>query len=142
VYNHLRDSMYKRISDQTGYNLLLLKDDKNWLMDVLLGHGLQRKEVREKVGTAVATYVALAMKIRKQDLSLLLDLWAKIDPGRSGIDPDRCQKKIDPDRFYRSGPIRSDIKIGSIRVDPGPIKIDPRSIPDRSGSIFVIGQNR
>ena len=72
VYNHLRDSMYKRISDQTGYNLLLLKDDKNWLMDVLLGHGLQRKEVREKVGTAVATYVALAMKIRKQNLSLLL----------------------------------------------------------------------
>ena len=71
VYNPIRDSMYKRISDQTGYNLLLLKDDKNWLMDVLLGHGLQRKEVREKVGTAVSKYVALAMKIRKQNLSHL-----------------------------------------------------------------------
>jgi len=45
--------MYRKIFEQTGYNLLLLKDDKKWLLDVLMGHGLKDKEVREKVGKSV-----------------------------------------------------------------------------------------
>ena len=69
VYRQLREGMYTKISEQTGYDLLHMKDDKNWLMGVLLGHGLTKKDVREKVGKAVAAFIAVAMQIRKQNLS-------------------------------------------------------------------------
>ena len=69
VYNKIREGMYRKIFDQTGFNLLLLKDDKKWLLDVLMGHGLKDKEAREKVGKAVSTFLAVAMKIRSQNLS-------------------------------------------------------------------------
>ena len=69
VYNKIREGMYRKILDQTGFNLLLLKDDKKWLLDVLMGHGLKDKEAREKVGKAVSTFLAVAMKIRSQNLS-------------------------------------------------------------------------
>ena len=50
TYRKIREGMYRKILDQTGFNLLLLKDDKKWLLDVLMGHGLKDKEAREKVG--------------------------------------------------------------------------------------------
>ncbi len=68
VYAHIRERMFARIKDQTGYDLLLLKEDKSWLLDVLLGHGLRKKEVREKIGIAVTTFIAVASKIRRQYL--------------------------------------------------------------------------
>ena len=46
-----------------------MRDNKDWMMDVLLGHGLKRKEVREQIGKAVATFIAVAMRIRKQNLN-------------------------------------------------------------------------
>ena len=60
--------MFAKVVDQTGYDLLLMKDDKNWLMDVLIGHGLTRKDVREDIGKAVSAFIAVAMQIRKQNL--------------------------------------------------------------------------
>ena len=37
-------------------------------MDVLIGHGLKKKDVRENIGKAVAAFIAVAMQIRKQNL--------------------------------------------------------------------------
>ena len=67
VYNRLREGMFEKINQITGYNLLTMRDNKDWMMDVLLGHGLKRKEVREQIGKAVATFIAVA--IRKQNLN-------------------------------------------------------------------------
>ena len=61
--------MFAKIHEQTGYDLLTMKDNQNWLMDVLMGHGLKGKKVREKIGKAVAAFVAIAMRLRKQNLS-------------------------------------------------------------------------
>jgi hypothetical protein len=69
VYNRLREGMFEKINQITGYNLLTMRDNKDWMMDVLLGHGLKRKEVREHIGKAVATFIAVAMRIRKQNLN-------------------------------------------------------------------------
>ena len=44
-----------------------MMDSKDWLMDVLLGHGLKCKEVRQKVGKAVAAFIAVAMRLRKKE---------------------------------------------------------------------------
>ena len=46
-YNNIREAMYTKIKEQTGYDFLLLKEDKSWLLDALIGHGLQKKDVRE-----------------------------------------------------------------------------------------------
>jgi hypothetical protein len=69
IYGQQREGMFARILEQTGYDLLSMKDDKNWLMEVLLGHGLKKKEVRENIGKAVAAFIAVALRIRKQNLS-------------------------------------------------------------------------
>ena len=69
VYNNIREAMYTKIKEQTGYDFLLLKEDKSWLLDALIGHGLQKKDVREKVGKAVMKFIAVATKIRRQDIS-------------------------------------------------------------------------
>jgi len=44
-----------------------MMDSKDWLMDVLIGHGLKSKEVRQKVGKAVAAFIAVAMRLRKKE---------------------------------------------------------------------------
>jgi hypothetical protein len=69
VYRKVREGMFSKIFEQTGYNLLRMKEDKNWLLDVLLGHGLKKKEVREKIGKAVTWFIAVAMKIRSQNIA-------------------------------------------------------------------------
>jgi hypothetical protein len=48
VYNGLREGMFAKIKEQTNYDITLMKDNEDWLMDVLLGHGLKSKDVREK----------------------------------------------------------------------------------------------
>ena len=53
--------MFAKIRYQTGYDLLTMMDSKDWLMDVLLGHGLKSKEVRQKVGKAAL--IAVAMRL-------------------------------------------------------------------------------
>ena len=53
--------------EQTGYDFLLLKEDKSWLLDALILQ--KKKDVREKVGKAVMKFIAVAMKIRRQDIS-------------------------------------------------------------------------
>ena len=39
-----------------------MRDNKDWMMDVLLGHGLKRKEVREQIGKAVGSCSNADMK--------------------------------------------------------------------------------
>lgn len=69
VYDRLREGMFLKIREQTGYDLQIWSDDRVWLMDVLLGHGLRRKETRECIGKAVSSFIAVAMRIRKRTLS-------------------------------------------------------------------------
>ncbi len=69
VYNRLREGMFGKIKEQTGYDLALMNGNGDWLMDVLLGHGLKSRDAREKIGKAVAAFIAVAMWVRKQNLS-------------------------------------------------------------------------
>ena len=57
--------MFAKIRYQTGYDPMM--HSKDWLMDVLIGHGLKSKEVRQKVGKAVAAFIAVAMRLRKKE---------------------------------------------------------------------------
>ena len=68
VYQDLRQKMFQRIKDGTGYDFIIMREDQNWLLDALIGHGLRRKEVRLKIGVAVASFIASAMRVRKQSL--------------------------------------------------------------------------
>ena len=52
-----------------------MMDSKDWLMEVLLGHGLKCKEVRQKVGKAVAAFIAVAMRLRKKNVSR----WSRLE---------------------------------------------------------------
>ena len=60
--------MFRNIKQQTGYDLAVMRDNSEWLLDVLIGHGLKKKEVREKIGKAVTTFIAVAMRIREKNL--------------------------------------------------------------------------
>jgi len=68
VYQELRQKMLQRIKDGTGYDFIIMREDQNLLLDALIGHGLRRKEVRLKIGVAVASFIASAMRVRKQSL--------------------------------------------------------------------------
>ena len=54
--------MFNRILQETGYDLMSMKDDPNWLLEVLIGDGLLAKETRRSIGTAVAAFLEVAMR--------------------------------------------------------------------------------
>src|SRR5690349_6003981 len=66
IYDRLRDLMFRQVKDNTGYDLESMKDNNEWLFDVLIGHGLPSKVVREKIGKAVASVLVAAMRVRKR----------------------------------------------------------------------------
>ena len=68
VYNRLRQSMFKQIKATTGYDIASMMGDREWLMDVLLGHGLPQKETRRLIGQSVAWYLATAFRVRARIL--------------------------------------------------------------------------
>ena len=70
VFERPRCNMYRRIKQETGYDLVSMKEseDSNWLLQVLLGNVLPGREIRHCVGKAVAAFVAVAMRKRTRSL--------------------------------------------------------------------------
>lgn len=65
AYDRKRDLMFRIIKDNTGYDLNVMRDNNEWLLDVLIGHGLKSEAVREKIGKAVASFLVVAMRVRQ-----------------------------------------------------------------------------
>ena len=68
VFERYRRAMFNRILQETGYDLMSMKDDPNWLLEVLIGDGLLAKETRRSIGTAVAAFLEVAMRKRARIL--------------------------------------------------------------------------
>jgi len=60
--------MFNRILQETGYDLMSMKDDPSWLLEVLIGDGLLAKETRRSIGIAVAAFLEVAMRKRARIL--------------------------------------------------------------------------
>ena len=71
VYRNLREKLFRRIKEGTGYDMWSMKDNQQWLLDVLMGHGLASKEARKLVGEAVAWYLATALRVRARILKIV-----------------------------------------------------------------------
>ena len=58
--------MYDEIFRATGHKLdvRLMRNDRTWMMDVLIGHGL--KKFRQEILRAMMKYLAQANRIRKE----------------------------------------------------------------------------
>jgi len=65
AYDRLRKLMFRQIKDNTGYDLDIMRDNNEWLLDVLIGHGLKSEVVREKIGKAVASFLVVTMRVRQ-----------------------------------------------------------------------------
>jgi hypothetical protein len=65
-----RSNMYRRIRQETGYDLVSMKEseDPNWLLQALLGNALPGRDIRHCVGKAVAAFIAVAMRKRTRSL--------------------------------------------------------------------------
>ena len=55
----------------TGYDLVIMKDHEQWLLETLLGEGLASKEVRRIVGAAVAMFLVDALRLRERLLKAI-----------------------------------------------------------------------
>ena len=66
VYNVVRERMYEEIFQRTGHDIdvRLMKDNKEWMMDTLIGHGLTKYRI--EILKAVMRYVTKASRIRRQ----------------------------------------------------------------------------
>lgn len=66
VYNVVRERMYEEIFQRTGHDIdvRLMKDNKEWMMDTLIGHGLTKYRI--EIVKVVMRYVTKASRIRKQ----------------------------------------------------------------------------
>ena len=64
VFERYRRAMFNRILQETGYDLMSMKDDPSWLLEVLIGDGLLAKETRRSIGIAVAAFLEVAMRKR------------------------------------------------------------------------------
>src|SRR3569833_2170924 len=60
----LREKMYKQILVKTGYDMGIMKEDQQWLLEVLIGYGLSKKETRRFIGEAVAEFLVAATRLR------------------------------------------------------------------------------
>ena len=69
-YEPLRRKMFATICYQTDlYELSMMRDDRKWMLDTLLGHSLSNKKHRCIVRVAVARFLYKAMKWRRRWLS-------------------------------------------------------------------------
>ena len=60
--------MLRRIKANTGYDLVIMKDHEQWLLETLLGEGLASKEIRRIVGDISRGRVAVARAIIESGL--------------------------------------------------------------------------
>ena len=56
VFERFRRNIFHRIVQETGYDMMVMKDESNWLLHVLIGDGLPLKETRLSIGKTVAAY--------------------------------------------------------------------------------------
>jgi hypothetical protein len=70
-YNRLRDKLFASIKLQTGHDLKAFLDDREYMIDVLLGHGLASQVSRRSIGEAVCKFIADAMRVRKRVMKLV-----------------------------------------------------------------------
>lgn len=68
VYRRLREKLFRRIKASTGYDIASMKENQQWLVDVLIGHGLANRQARRLVGEAVASFLAVALRLRARIL--------------------------------------------------------------------------
>ena len=66
VFERLRQKLFLKIKENTGYDCSIMRENSEWLMDTLLGHGLEKKETRRLIGEAVSKFIATAMRVRKK----------------------------------------------------------------------------
>jgi hypothetical protein len=66
VYKEIRERMFEEIFQVTEhqFDLRLMKDNRTWQLDVLIGHGLTK--CRKEILKAVMKYVAKASRIRSE----------------------------------------------------------------------------
>ena len=66
-YNHLRSEMLDTIRNRTGdfYQLSLNRNNKQWMLQTLLGENILDKDHRKLVQAVVASFLRKAMKRRK-----------------------------------------------------------------------------
>ena len=65
--------MFQRIREHMGYDMGSMRDDQPWLVQALLGYGLPGKDTRRRVGEAVTTFLAAAMRLRARSLKPIGD---------------------------------------------------------------------
>jgi len=70
-YNRQRDKLFACIKLYSGYDLEAFLDDREKMLDVLLGRGLARKVSRQMIGEAVCKFIADAMRVRKRVMKLV-----------------------------------------------------------------------
>lgn len=68
AYERCRRIMFNRILQETGFDLASMKEDPDWLLEVLIGDGLPNRETRHSIGKAVATFLEVATRMRAQIL--------------------------------------------------------------------------
>ena len=69
VSNRLRQNLYQRVKQSTGYDLDVVREDRDWMLAVMLGAGVPEKESRHPIGKLVAAFIAAAMKLRARILA-------------------------------------------------------------------------
>ena len=69
VFERFRRNLFSRILQETGYNMVSMKEDTNWLLAVLLGIGVPGYETRHSIGKAVAAFLEVAMRKRSRILA-------------------------------------------------------------------------
>jgi len=67
-YESLRRKMFQQIRYRTGdtYRLWLMRDDRQWMVDTLIGDGLKDKKHRIIVRIAVSKFILRAMRLRQR----------------------------------------------------------------------------
>jgi hypothetical protein len=70
-YNRQRDKLFASIRKLSGYDLEAFSDDRDFMLDVLIGRGLASKVSRRIIGEAVCKFITDAMRVRKRILKVV-----------------------------------------------------------------------
>jgi len=70
VYDSLRESLYRDIQTQTGYDVRAMEAEMEWIVAVLIGHGLSTLRVRQDIAQLAGRFIFRALNLRQKTLSL------------------------------------------------------------------------
>ena len=65
LYQTLREKMFRAIRVQTGFDLSVMLDDRDWMKDFLLGCGTSDPTSRLLVSKVVGNYLSQVLKKRE-----------------------------------------------------------------------------